>query len=172
LLSDCVFLNFPGFEKFSFQLVWVFFPPRFTRACLCACVCVWVRFFAWAHRRVRACIHMRREMSDLGPIIFFLTRLFFNQFSFKVGPKHPNYSHESAPQSQTQPWHFTNNRINFPSPDNSLACILYPPSTPHFTSAAHLPHPLPTRALLWGVHCQRTGRRLVGCTLRFCLQTV
>ena len=30
--------------------------------------------------------------------------------------------------------------------------LLYPPSPPHCTSAAHLPHPLPKRVRLWGVH--------------------
>jgi len=34
-----------------------------------------------------------------------------------------------------------NNRISLPSPHNSLGCNLYPPSTLHFTRAAHLPHP-------------------------------
>ena len=29
---------------------------------------------------------------------------------------------------------------------------LYPPSTPHLTRAAHLPHPSPKRARLWGVY--------------------
>ena len=33
---------------------------------------------------------------------------------------------------------------------------LYPPSTPHLTRAAHLPHPSPKRARLWGVHWHRT----------------
>jgi len=43
---------------------------------------------------------------------------------------------------------------------------LYPPSTPHFTRAAHLPHPLPKRVRLWGVHWHRTDWRLLGCTPR------
>jgi len=49
---------------------------------------------------------------------------------------------------------------------------LYPPSTPHSIRAAHLFHPSPKRACLWGVHWHRTGWRLVGCTLRFTFQTV
>ena len=49
---------------------------------------------------------------------------------------------------------------------------LYPPSTPHFIRTAHLLHPLPKSARLWGVHWHRIGRRLVGCTLRIHLQTV
>jgi len=46
------------------------------------------------------------------------------------------------------------------------------PSFNHSTRAAELPHPLPKRARLWGVHWHRTGWRLVGCTLEFHLQTV
>jgi len=42
--------------------------------------------------------------------------------------------------------------------------LLHPP-TPHFTSAAHLLHPSPRRARLWGVHWHRTGWRLVANTL-------
>jgi len=34
---------------------------------------------------------------------------------------------------------------------------LYPPSTPHSTRAAHLHHPFPKKARLWGAHCHRTG---------------
>ena len=36
----------------------------------------------------------------------------------------------------------------------------YPPSTPHFTSAAHLPHPSPSRARLLGVHWHHTKHAL------------
>jgi len=49
---------------------------------------------------------------------------------------------------------------------------LFAPSTPHFTRAAHLPHPSPKRARLWGMHWHHIDWRLVGCTLRFTFQTV
>jgi len=43
----------------------------------------------------------------------FSTRLFSHQISFKDGPKHPNYSDESAPRSWT------------PTPSALLSCALY-----------------------------------------------
>jgi len=54
--------------------------------------------------------------------------------------------------------------------DVILGWTLYPPSTPHFTRAAHLPHPSPKRARLWGVHWHRTDWCLLGCTPRIHLK--
>jgi len=53
---------------------------------------------------------------------------------------------------------------------NGLGCTLL--QHHHFTRAAHLPHPLPKRVRLWGVHWHRTDWRLLGCTPRIHLQTV
>jgi len=49
---------------------------------------------------------------------------------------------------------------------------LNPPSTPHLTRAAQLPHSLSKRGHLRGVHWHRKGWRLTGRNLRFSLQTV
>jgi len=155
LFSDGEFLDFSGFEKFPFHLVWELFVWyfRFT----CACVHVYVR--EWASIRwhiVRAYVHMRRGMSDLGPsiICFPDTNLLQPILSQRWVETPELLGRISDSELDPQPWHFTNNRIFFPSPDNSLGWTLYRPSTPHFTRAADLPNPLPKRV------CSSAGRAL------------
>ena len=139
-----------------FGSVFSFFP-RFTRACLRACMCAWVRLCKWAHQCVRAYAHMRPGMSDLCPSIIFFshTTLFRPILSQSWAKTSELLGRISTSELDPQPWHFTNNRIIFPAPDTNLGWTLYPPSTLHFTCAAHLHHSLPKRARLWGVHWQR-----------------
>ena len=151
-----VLRNFP-FNRFGISVLFVR---------VCVYMCVWVRFCVWVHRCVHACVHMRRGMSDLGPSIIWLShttllqRILFKSWAetFEL------LGRISTSELDSQPWHFTKNRIKIPSPDNSLGWTLYPPSTPHITlaRAAHLPHPLPKRVRLWGVLWHRTSWRLVG----------
>jgi len=67
--------------------------------------------------------------------------------------------------------------LSLSPPTYSLASFhkwpwLYPPATPHLARAAHLPHPSPKRARLWGVHWHCTDWRLLGCTPSIHFQTV
>ena len=71
-------------------------------SCVPACMCVCVHAILYVGTLVRACVCTYASRDErLGSLnnMFFLTRLFFNQFSVKVEPKHPNYSDESAPPS-------------------------------------------------------------------------
>ena len=133
------------------------------RARVCDCVC----FCLWVHVCVRARAHVSRGLSDLGPsIIWFFTRLSFHQFSLSVGPKHPNYSDESAPRS----WIHNLGALRIILLVFLLMIIaLVVPCTllKHPTSHALFTSPSPKRVRLLGVHRHRTGWRLVGRTLRF-----
>jgi len=140
-----------------------------------ACMCVWESEPLYVGTSVRACVCTYASTDEwLGPLNNML--LSHDSSSTIVSQSWAETSELpgriSTSELDPQPWHFTNNRIIFPSPEHSLGWTLYPPSTPHFTRAAHPPHPLPKRVRLWGVHWHRTGSRLVGCTLRIHLQTV
>jgi len=148
--------------------------PRLPRACLRVCVCAWVRLCTWAHQCVRAHVYMRPRTSTFCQSIIccFHTTLLQPILSQNWAETSELLGRISSSELDPQPWHFTNNRFVFISPDNSLGWTLSPPSTPHFTCAAHPPHTLPTRVRLWGLHWHRTGWRLVGRTLKIHLQTV
>ena len=165
LFSDGEFLDFSGFEKFLLQLFGNY---------LFSCMCVWESEPLYVGTSVRACVCTYASTDEwLGPLNNMLlshdsSSTIFSQ-SWAETSELPGRI--STSELDPQPWHFTNNRIIFPSPEHSLGWTLYPPSTPHFTRAAHLPHPLPKRVRLRGVHWHRTGWRLVGCTPRIHLQT-
>jgi len=119
---------------------------------------------------VPACIHVRPGLSNFGHSIicssFSHTTLLQLILSQSWVETSESLGRISSSELDLQPWHFTNNRLSFPPPDNSLGCTLYPPSTPHFTRTAHLPHPLPKRTRFWDVHWHRTDWRLLGYTHR------
>jgi len=136
---------------------WIFVVLRDSRfnwfgiffICIRACLrmCVWVRFCTWAHQCVRACVHMRRGISDLGPsIMCFPHTTLLQPILFQHWAETSELLRRiSSSELDPQPWHFTNNKISFPSSHNSLVCNLYPPSTFHCIRAAQLapPPPLP-----------------------------
>jgi len=111
------------------------------RACLRACVCVWVRFCTCAHQCVRACVHIHRGMSDLGPsiICFSRTTLLQTILSQSWAEKSKLLGRISSSELDPQPWHIKYDRFSFPSPHNNLGCNLYSPSNP--TSHALPPPP-------------------------------
>ena len=167
-----------------YELLWFWeifvsngWPRRFfsfIRACLHACVCGWVRYSTWAHLYVRTCVHMHRGMSDSSPSIIWVSHTTLLQpILFKSWAETSELLGQiSSIELNPQAWHWTNNRISLPFSHNSPWGNLYPPSTPHFTCTAHLPHPLPKSARLWGVYWHRACWRLLVCTLRTYLQTV
>jgi len=112
---------------FEIAIFWIFLVLRdsrfnfnwgfisFIRACLHTSVWVWVRFCMWAHRCVRACVHMRRGLSDLGPsiICFSHTTLLQPILSQIWAETSELLGRISSSGLDPQPWQYAKLIVNF-----------------------------------------------------------
>jgi len=92
---------------------------------------------------VRARVHIRLGLSDLGPSIVCFPHTTLRQpiLSQNWAETSESLGQIISSELDPQPRHYTNNRLSFPSPDNSLGCTLYPLSISHFTRASPSPTP-------------------------------